>query len=259
MAGKTYEGLLFEKKGHIALMTLNRPDKLNALNVPMRVGLGELCQEVQQDPGIRVLVITGAGRAFCAGADLSAPVLEHKADPADPAGFWAPPLLKLEKPTIAAVNGVAAGGGLSVALCCDIRIASDQARFTAVWTRRGLIPDGLATWLLPRIVGMSHACELSYTGRVIDAAEAARIGLVSRIAPQARLLPEVLALADEVAQQAPIALRLTKRAFFFSAFNSPDEQIFHESASQSICMATEDHAEGRKAFLEKRVPTFRGR
>ncbi|MEK7872784.1 MAG: enoyl-CoA hydratase-related protein, partial [Chloroflexota bacterium] len=197
--------------------------------------------------------------AFCAGADLSAPPGAFKADVAEPAGGWALPFFWLEKPTIAAVNGVAAGGGLSAALVCDIRIASDQARFTTVWTRRGLIPDSLASWLLPRIVGRSTAYELSYTSRIIDAKEALRIGMVSRVVPHDKLMAETMALAEEISQQAPIALRLTKRAFLHGAVSGPSQQIFQESSSVAICHSTEDFVEGRQAFLEKRAPVFKGK
>ncbi|MEK7682092.1 MAG: enoyl-CoA hydratase-related protein [Chloroflexota bacterium] len=259
MTRKTYDGLLLEKKGHVAVITLNRPEKLNALNIDMRVGLGEFSRELEQDVDVRVVVLTGAGRAFCSGADLSAPPGAFKADIAEAAGAWVVPLFNLEKPTIAAVNGVAAGGGLSAALVCDIRIASDQARFTAVWTKRGLIPDGLSSWLLPRLVGMSHACELSYTGRIINAQEAARIGMVSRVVPHDRLMAEAMALAEEISQQAPIALRLTKRAFLHGAVSGPSQQIFQESSSVAICHSTEDFVEGRQAFLEKRTPVFKGK
>jgi len=260
-----YEGFLLEKKGSIAVLTLNRPEKLNAITKPMTLSYPRIIEDVRKDDNIIVLIITGAGRGFCAGEDLSQ-TAEGETDVrrlrlsyfTPPAAILSGSLQALEKPTIAAVNGVAAGGGASLAVACDIVIASENARFGFVQTKIGLIPSSGATFFLPRKVGISKAFELMYTGDVIDAREAEKIGLVSQVVPHDSLMNEATKLAEKLAQNPPIALGLIKRALYRSLNNDLEHQVEFEDFAQRICRQTQDHEEGVKAYLEKRKPVFKG-
>jgi len=261
----TYGDMILEKEDGIAILTLNRPEKLNAISMEMREGFAKVVEEVCNDDEIKVLIITGAGRGFCSGADVGgqmARVSEEVKIPRsfllEPLGAFLLPIRNLGKPTIAAVNGIAAGIGLSLALLCDIIIASDQARFSAIWVKRALIPDGGATYLLPRIVGTGKALELMFTGDIIDAKEAERLGLVNRVVPHQDLMKEAKELAGKIAKGPPITLELTKRAVYKSLQNDLERQLDFETYAQNICLGTDDHKEGVKAFLEKRDPVFRG-
>jgi len=266
----SFENILFEKEGGIALITLNRPEKLNALNLPMMEELTKAVEDVVNDEDVRVLLLTGAGRGFCAGADTGGQA-ERAAIRADgqrmvksrhnqvaPLGISIF-LHKMEKPTICAVNGVAVGIGLSIALACDIRIASENARFGALWVRRGLIPDGGGTYYLPRLIGTSRALELMYTGDIIDAREAERIGLVSRVVSQEELMPATKELAGKIAKGPAVALELTKRSVYKALNNTIESQLDYELWGQSVCYTTEDHKEAIQATIEKREPVFKGR
>lgn len=257
-----YQDLILEKEDGIATLTLNRPDKLNAISMTMREELPKAVDEVRGDDEVRVLIITGAGRGFCSGADVASLTGEKAGQSRRsllaPLGIWGVSLVELEKPIIAAVNGVAAGAGLSFALLCDIRIAAQSARFTAVWVRRGLIADVGATYFLPRILGVEKALELMYTGDIIDAREAERIGLVSRVVPDDDLMKVTKELATKIVKGPPIAIELMKRAVYRDIVSGLGAKLDFETYAQNICRQSEDHKEGVAAFIEKREAHFKG-
>ncbi len=261
------QDLILEKEDGIATLTLNRPDRLNAISMEMRAELPKAIKKVSDSDAVRVLVVTGAGRGFCSGADVAgqaARIAGKKFERSRrsllaPVGMWGVPLMELEKPTIAAVNGIAAGAGLSLALFCDIRIAAESARFAAVWVRRGLIADLGATYSLTRILGVEKALELMYTGDIIGAREAERIGLVSRVVPDDDLMKVTKELATKIAKGPPIAIELMKRAVYRDILSGLGTKLDFESYAQNICRQSEDHKEGVTAFLEKREAHFKGR
>ena len=263
-----YRTLVLQKENGVATLILNRPEKLNAIKFPeMPREIGEAVEEVRQDDEIKVLVITGAGSAFCVGGeiqDFDRILRENTAEEVRTMVWEANRALfnlkNLEKPTIAAVNGDAVGGGACFAIGCDIILASTKARFGWGFTRIGLsAADMGATYLLPRIVGMTKAFELLYTGRIIDAVEAERIGLVNKVVSPEQLEAETKELAQSLAQGAVTALNMTKIAVnrgLAADFLSHTE---FEAYTQTLCIQTEDFREGVKAFLEKRKPRFQGR
>lgn len=263
----SYETMEFVKQDGIAVLTLNRPDKLNAISPTMWFELARVMEETQRDDEIRVLVLTGAGRGFCAGADVAETLtlaISGQAPPRtkdqlkEPVGVAGLRLAKLEKPTLAAVNGVAAGMGFSFALACDIRIASENARFTNAFVRMGLIPDNGMTYFLTRLVGLARALELMYTCESISAAEAERIGLVNRVVPAEDLMKTTIDMAKKIAEGAPIAVEMTKQTAT-RALNCDLEQLISiETFAQKVCLETEDFKEGVAAFIEKRPPVFKG-
>jgi enoyl-CoA hydratase/carnithine racemase len=262
--------LTLEKRGHVAILTLNRPEAMNALGAP---GDGDqvqaVCEQVNADRDIRCVVLTGAGRAFSAGGDVKA----MKAREGAFAGSGVTirdgyrgnihkvvrSIYGLEVPSIAAVNGAAIGLGCDVACMTDIRIAADTARFGVTFLKLGLIPGDGGAWLLPRTIGMSRACELLFTGDVIDAATAASWGLVSRVVPAASLMDEAMALAEKIAAQPPHALRLAKTLLKQGQTTSYDTLMEMSAAAQAISHLTEDHMEGVDSILEKRPANFTGR
>lgn len=246
----------------VATLTLDRPDALNSLTVPLKEELARAFRSLGHDRAVRAVVLTGAGRAFCAGQDLRER-LEPDAAPlaAEVRERYTPIILamrRLEKPIVGAVNGVAAGAGASLAFACDIRIAAESASFILAFGRVGLVPDSGASWFLPRLVGASRAAELALTTDPLSAADAERIGLVSRVVPGERLLDEAQDLARRLAAGAPVAIGLTKRALNHAVDASLEEQLEYEAVLQGIAGATADHAEGIAAFVEKRTPRFRG-
>ena len=254
--------LRVEQDGAIATITLDRPDALNALTVPLKDALVATFAEIGGDRGIRAIVLTGAGRAFCAGQDLRER-LEPAALPlADEIRARYNPLIRamraLPKPIVAAVNGVAAGAGASIAFACDIRLAAEGASFLLAFGRVGLVPDSGATWFLPRLVGASKAAELALTTEPLSALDAERFGLVSRVLPADDLVPEAQALARRLAAGSPIALALTKASLEQSWDASLDDQLETEADLQGRAGATADHAEGLAAFVARRQPEFRG-
>ena len=261
------EELVFEKEGNTAILRLNRPDKLNAITVEIREGLLEAVEKVRAEDDIRVLIITGTGRGFCSGADVERQAARIAGEIAQVSrrdtlalmGGICPVIARLEKPSIAAVNGVAAGAGLSLAMACDIRIAAEDARFSAIWVKRGLIPDAGATYFMPYLLGMSKALELMYTGDIIDAREAERIGLVSKVVPAEELMDVAKEMANRIAKGPPIAIELIKRGAYKALYDRLEAQLEFETYGQRICNTTEDHTEGVRAFMEKREAEFKGR
>jgi 2-(1,2-epoxy-1,2-dihydrophenyl)acetyl-CoA isomerase len=246
----------------VATITLDRPDALNALTVPLKEELLAAFVRVGGDSAIRSVVLTGAGRAFCAGQDLRER-LEPDAAPLEVEirERYNPIILamrRLEKPIVGAINGIAAGAGASLAFACDLRIAAEGASFLLAFARVGLVPDSGATWLLPRLVGSARAAELALVGEALSAADAERLGLVGRVVPAEAVVAEAQAIAARLGAMAPRALALTKRALEASWTASLEEQLELEAELQGIAGATADHAEGIAAFLEKRPPRFTG-
>jgi 2-(1,2-epoxy-1,2-dihydrophenyl)acetyl-CoA isomerase len=246
----------------IATLTLDRPDALNALTVGMKREVLAAFREIARDRGVRAVVLTGAGRAFCAGQDLKER-LEPDATPlAVELRERYNPIIRamrtLDRPIVGAINGVAAGAGASLAFACDIRIAAEGASFLLAFGRIGLVPDSGATWLLPRLVGPAKAAELALLGDPLPAADAERFGLVARVVAADDLATEARAVAARLAALAPRALALTKAALARSWSIGLDEALEDEAYRQGIAGATADHREGLAAFVEKRPPRFTG-
>jgi 2-(1,2-epoxy-1,2-dihydrophenyl)acetyl-CoA isomerase len=257
-----FEALRYEVSDRVSTITLDRPEALNSLTVPLKRELLTAFQAARRDVGVRVVVLTGSGRAFCAGQDLRERVEPDAAPLEIEIRERYNPLIRaiwsLEKPVIAAINGVAAGAGASIALACDIRLAADNAAFNLAFGRVGLVPDSGATWLLPRLVGLAKALELGLVGDALTAEEARRLGLVARVVPGDELVAAAHELAARLADGAPRALALTKRALHRALESSFDETLDYEAHLQGIAGRTRDHAEGIEAFVEKRSPRFEG-
>jgi 2-(1,2-epoxy-1,2-dihydrophenyl)acetyl-CoA isomerase len=259
------DSLLIERSDGVVTCTLNRPEKKNAVTSEMWVGLIDLFEAVATNPDDRVLVITGAGDGFCSGADLGDSGTAEAASGVGGAlagmrtvGNAALALHDLAKPTIAAVNGVAAGAGCNLALGCDLVIASDRARFSEIFSKRGLTVDFGGSWVLPRLVGVHRAKELVLLADVIDAAEADRIGLVNRVVAHDDLGPTVHELATRLANMAPRALAGSKRLLNQSFAVSLAEAIEAENTTQALMSTTSDTKEAIMSFFEKREPRFTG-
>ena len=261
--------VLFSMDKAVGIITLNRPEQLNALSPDMTEGLVRLARELPEDPELKVIVLTGAGRAFCAGGNVTS-----IASRMEPTQLNSPPLrlphpernsqlafTQCERPIIAAINGYAVGAGLGLALSCDIRVASEEAKFFVAQTKIGRRPDGGLNFLLPRVVGIEKALELMWTGDTIDAQEALRIGLVSRVVPAKELMPTVMELAERIAKGPTIAQMLAKRMVYKTMYPE-DAQIASaemEHYTGLVINMTEDAREGARSFLEKRAPVFKGR
>ncbi len=265
-----YEDLLLEKKDGIATLTLNVPDKLNAITKNLRVNLPLAVDELAKDDKVRVVIFTGAGRGFCAGADVTA--MDAASGPGKPAELprhqrlgvvgmpFAALFPTLDKPVIAAVNGPCAGMGFSMALSCDIRVASEKAKFGAAFVLRGLVPDTAITYWLPRVVGNAKALELMFTGELIDAAEALRLGIVSRVVPPDDLMSTAREIAGKITRNPPIPVEFTKRFVYRTLMDDMYRHLDLETWGQIVCRQTEDYREAVRAFLEKRPPApFQGR
>jgi 2-(1,2-epoxy-1,2-dihydrophenyl)acetyl-CoA isomerase len=257
------DALLVERADGVVICTLNRPEKKNALTNEMWVGLIDLFEAVATNPDDRVLVITGAGDGFCSGADLSGSGTEQASTGAGGAlagmrtvGRAALGLHELAKPTIAAVNGVAAGAGCNLALGCDLVIASDRARFSEIFSKRGLVVDFGGSWILPRLVGMHRAKELVLLADVIDVTEADRIGLVNRVVPHDQLETTVKEIATRLANLAPLALAASKRLLNQAFSVSMAEALDAENTAQALMSTTNDTREAILAFFERREPRF---
>ncbi len=276
-----YEQILYDVADHIATVTLNRPEKLNAWTMIMEKEVLAAMRAAEADDQVRVIILTGAGRGFCAGADMGN--LGNLAASADggqrikeilrdhlagtPREGALPDFQKtysympaIEKPILGALNGATAGLGLVISLYCDIRFASDQAKFSTAFARRGLIAEHGISWLLPRIVGIANALDLLYSARLIDAAEALRMGLVSRVLPADQLLPEVRKFALEIAHAAsPRSTRVIKRQVYAALFQDLGEAIDVANEEMIKSFKSDDFKEGVAHFVEKRAPAFTGK
>jgi len=253
--------ILVETHADYRLITLNRPDRLNALTVEMAAALSGALDAAEADPSCRALLITGAGRAFCAGQDLTAIAGMAPAEIGHLLDHYNPligKLCALPMPVVCAVNGVAAGAGANLALACDIVLAGEGASFVQAFARIGLIPDCGGTWFLPRLVGMARARALAMLAEPLPAATAAEWGMIWRAVPDAGLMAEAHALAARLASGPTAALALTKQALDESAVNDLDSQLDLERELQAEASATPDHAEGLRAFLDKRPAAFTG-
>jgi enoyl-CoA hydratase len=262
-----------ERDGFVAVATLNDPERLNAMTEAMGQALSAAVDALAEDDAVRVVVLTGAGRAFSAGGDLD--LLEQMARDGNAApggetrraheafmGRFYRLFLRvraLPQPTLAAVNGPAIGAGCCVALACDLRLAAREAKLGLNFDRLGIHPGMAATWTLPRLVGPAHAAELLYTGRIVDGGEAERIGLVNRAVPRESLRDEALALARSIAESAPLAVRATKRSLASSPLATLDQQLDQEAREQALCYESADLIEGLAAARERRAPAFKGR
>jgi enoyl-CoA hydratase/carnithine racemase len=257
-----YETLLVERRNHVAYVTLNRPDVLNALNTTLRQELKRLFTDVEHDPDVRLVVITGAGRAFCAGADIKewkepGSVVEDREERRH-LNFWEA-MSRLDCPIIAAINGFALGGGCELAMCCDIRLASDRAQLGLTELTLGIIPGGGGTQRLPRLIGRGKALELILTGKRIEAHEALRLGLVEQVVPHEQLMPAVEDLAQMIISRAPLAVKYAKEAIVRGLELPLQEGLKVEAELYTLLRTTEDRMEGARAFREKRPPRFKGR
>ena len=288
--------LRYTLTNHVATITLDRPQVMNALNRELYARLEEAFHQAHRDPDVRAVILTGEGKAFCSGDDVREIMLADGAQAPSPANVAQPPpavdvaqpppavdvvqppsavsrprdprpkptpaavaVLDCDKPVIAAVNGPAVGWVMDLTLFCDIRIASDRARFGELFVKRGLVSDIGGLWRLPQIVGPSKAAELLFTGDVIDAHEAERIGLVSRVVPHDDLIPAATALAEKIAANPPIAVRYLKEGLRRSTYGDINDLGAYVGQSLAYLFTTEDHKEGAQSFIEKREPKFTGR
>ena len=259
--------VLFEVDAHVATLTLNRPDRMNAITPSMLDRLSELLLQCDADRDVRVIVLTGAGRGFCAGLDLKdlAAGKNIGSDGSLGAGRFdlrsAPPIVlhQVDKPTVCALNGAAAGYGMDLALGCDVRIAGAGAKLAAAFTRRGVLPESGGTWLLPRLVGWARACEIAFTGRTLDANECLSLGLVNRVVPDELLAKEARLLAAEMAANAPLAVQATKRMMRLGLEESFEANVHHVFLQLLPLFRSKDFGEGVRAFLERRPPEFEGK
>lgn len=253
----------YEVSDGICTITMNRPERLNAMNGQWFEDFAAALERANWDDAVRVVIITGAGRGFCAGGDMKEDLevlgavgdrIMRKSPASTGISLFTLQLYNLEKPSVAAVNGPAVGGGFAVALACDIVIASERATFSEIFIERGLVPDSGTTYLLPRLVGFNKACELIFTGAIIDAADADRLGIVNRVVAHDELMSSARELGKIIASKPPEALRLAKRALQ-QGVSAPDLASAADYALllQRMCSFTQDHADLKKAFAERRA------
>lgn len=258
--------LLVEIENHVGTVTLNRPERLNTISATMLAQFSEAFVELDRDRDVRVIVLTGAGRGFCAGLDLQ----EQSTGAGLQVGSGAPTKFDLrdapptvmhnvDKPILCALNGGAAGYGMDLALGCDIRIASDRAKLSAAFTKRGVLPESGGTWLLPRIVGWAKAAEIMFTGRTLSADDCLGYGIVNEVVPHDDLMNHVGALAREIAANAPLAVQATKRMMRMAANETFEANVHHVYLQLLPLFRSKDFKEGMASFLEKRDPEFEGR
>ncbi len=261
-----YPDIIYTKENSIATITLNRPDKMNAFTPEMSDSLYRAVEDSANDKNVRVIILTATGRAFCAGADVRAmaqrfdkPEEEQRYEMARSERVSLHLLMqRCDKPIIGAINEVAVGGGLDLACACDIRIASDKARFAEVFVRRGMMPASGGTYFLPRQIGIDRALLMACTGDMVDAKEAERIGLVTMVVPHDELEIAVMELAEKLAKGPPLAIQRTKRAIYEGLEMNLEETLKYIVPIINELNQTEDHKEGATAFVEKREPVFRG-
>jgi 2-(1,2-epoxy-1,2-dihydrophenyl)acetyl-CoA isomerase len=263
----SYEALTLEIAGDVATVTFNRPEKLNAINGQLRQETLEVCAQLKADDNVRAIIFTGAGRGFCSGADLTGP---RPGDPPPPTwqemmdedswvGRQAKAVYLIDKPTIAAVNGVAAGAGMSLALACDIRVGSENTRFKTVFIERALAPDAGMTYFLPRIVGSGNALDMILTSRTVGGEEALRLGLLQRLVAAPQLMEEARAIAQQIVCHPPLAAMVSKRSVQRSLDHTFEEQLRFEIRAIEIARrAANDARESAIAFREKRTPRYTG-
>lgn len=262
--------VLYEVGDHVATITLNAPERLNTISGPMLHQLAEHLLAADRDRDVRVVVLTGAGRAFCAGLDLAAQAQgpmgslgnlgSLDTNPGEIELRDTPPIVlhNLDTPTICALNGGAAGYGLDLALGCDLRIAAESAKLNPGFAKRGILPESGGTWLLPRMVGYPKAAEIAFTGRTLVAKEALELGLVNRVVPDADLASATREFAGEIADNAPLAVRAIKRMMRMAETETFEQNVHHVFLQLLPLMRTQDFQEGVAAFLEKRPPNFAG-
>ncbi len=267
-----FEHIAFERRGQIALLTLNKPERLNALSAAMRAEIAQVLEDVRADDDLRALVLTGAGRGFCSGADLAAGAAVMAAGgPPEPrtqnekidehgwVGKWATMWAEFDKPVIGAINGVAAGAGLSTALACDVRIGSEHARFKSVFIERNLSPDSGLSWYLPRVVGYAAAADMIFTSRAVGADEALRIGLINRLVGADELIDAAIEYAESMAQWPPLALRMSKRVLQHNQDAGLADALRYESMGLEFSRrAKNDVKESQASFREKRKGVYTG-
>lgn len=263
-----YATILTEQDGSVLTVTLNRPDKLNAATDELLGELVDAFKQAGRDEGVRAIILTGAGRGFCAGQDLGS-VQERVPDEHGSLGYGehlrhtynelVRRMRTIEKPIVAAVNGVAAGAGMSLVMACDLRVAAAGAGFLQAFVKIGLVPDTGSTWFLPRLIGQARAMEMMMTGRRISAEQAEAWGLINRVVPDDQLMSEARALAQELAALPTKAIGYIKRGVNFAAASTLEEALDFEADMQELAGRTEDHKEGIAAFLEKRTPHYTGR
>jgi enoyl-CoA hydratase/carnithine racemase len=264
--------VLYAVESGIATVTLNRPERMNAISRPMLAQLSACLLRANADPEVRVVILTATGRAFCAGLDLAgATSTTPNAAQIGSGGASAPVsvtlpknappnvLFQMDKPTICAINGGAAGYGMDTALGCDIRIMAESAKLAPAFVKRGIVPESGGTWYLPRLVGWSKAAEIIFSGRTIPAQECLALGLASHVVPDAELMPRARALATEIAQNAPLAVQSAKRLMRAGLEQTFNDHVEHVYLQFLTLMRTEDAREGMVSFMEKRAADFKGR